>query len=376
MSIAAGLAAIDEYYKEGDRRQVREYQQKLRDADLSILGDRTEATRSGYRDTTETNAARARIRPVQTANQEARLGLEATDLAGQAQRQPDEIATKNIQAGIGLSNAQFNQTQLPTKQKVESNTLEGQLMSSDAALKQLPVKLQQLAVQGVLDQQGQSDVVVGTMGQLIARGDKASAIRFANEVAKQGNVLPSSNGKTFTDIVEVRGGPQGDGFNFVTSDGESRFVPAMAVAGAMQKLKSGKYKFIERGDGSIFAGDESTGRGSLVQDGDPALGARRNSANTPASVQEAEWVMRNKDNPEAMKAWETVRASRGGRKEFVQALMAKGVMGNETQAELASKANMYGSLFDEITKAQGGGAPVTKPQPGQLGSGTWNQWLE
>jgi hypothetical protein len=372
MNIGAGLAALDEYYKEGDRRQVRDYNQRIREADLSILDDRTAATRSGYRDTQEVNAARARLRPGETANALTALGLKTADLAGEAERKSDEIATKNIQARIALDTTQNAHTNLPISLAIQNNTLQGQLETSKAHLANLPGKLQQAALQGVLDQQGQRDVVVGTLGQLLARGDKASALRFSNEVAKQSNVLPNTNGLTFTNIVEGRGGLYGEGYSFVTADGQSKFVPAQAIAGAMQKLKSGKYKFIERGDGSIFAGDESTGRGSLVQDGDPALAARKNSANTPASVQEAEWVMRNKDNPEAMKAWETVRASRGGRKEFVQALMAKGVMGNETQAELASKANMYGSLFDEITKAKGGGAP----QPGQLGSGTWNQWLE
>ena len=100
-------------------------------------------------------------------------------------------------------------------------------------------------------------MVLGTMGQLISRQDKAGALDFANRIAKVGNILPNTNGKTFTDIVPVRkgdNGAPGDGYIFHTSDGGKTFTPVEAISGAMGKLKSGKYKFIERGDGSIFAG--------------------------------------------------------------------------------------------------------------------------
>jgi len=376
MNLGLGLIAADEYFKEGDRRQVRDYQQKLRDADLSILDDRVAATRSGYKNTVAEHEAQAQIRPGQTANTIKRQGLEADDLTGQAERQPAEIQTKTVQAWLNLAGVQNDYNNLPMSLQVKNDTLRGQAMTTADSLKQLPAKLARAATQGVIDQQGQQDVVLGTMGQLIARQDKAGALAFANEVAKQGNLLPNTNGKTFTDIIPVRkggNGAQGDGYIFVTSDGDRRFTPVEAIGGAMQKMKSGKYKFIERDDGSIFAGDEGTGRGSIVQPGDPNISKSGKGGKLPASVQEANWVMANKDNPVAMAAWKEVRSLRGDRRQmFIENLMAKGVMGNEKPEQLSAKAEMYGKLFDEMQRTQGGGGG----QQPTTGQNSWQDWTQ
>lgn len=376
MNIGLGLLAADEYFKEGDRRQVRDYQQKLRDADLSVLDDRTAATRSGYQDTAATNAARAQLRPGQTANAQKRLGLDATNMEAEAERQPVENKTRAVNAAMGLAKAENAQANVPQTLALENNKLYADWKKSQFELEQLPDKLARAATQGLIDEQGQSEVVLASLGKLLANKDKTGALAFANKVAKTGNLLPGTNGKTFTDIVDVNkgeGGAPGDGYVVVTSEGEKRFIPREKFDSAMAAQRSGKYKFIERDDGSIFAGDEGTGRGSIVQPGDPAISRSGRNGNAPASVQEAQWVMQNKNNPEAMQAWEKVRASRGGRKEFVQALMAKGVDGQETPAELREKANAYGALFDEINKTngtggQGGAAPGLGGLDPQIGN--------
>lgn len=375
MNLGLGLLAADEYFKEGDRRQVRDYQQKLRDADLSVLDDKTAATRSGYQDTAATNAARAQLRPGQTANAQARLGLDATNMEAEAERQPTENRTRAVNADMGLVKAENAQANLPQSLRLDNNKLEADVQTSEAMLKQLPAKLARAATQGVIDEQGQAEVVLGTMGKLISRQDKAGAINFANEIAKNTNLLPGTNGKTFADIRGVRkgdNGAPGDGYVFVTTDGDSRFVPIEKVSGAMQSMKSGKYKFIERDDGSIFAGDEGTGQGRVVQPGSPGF-SKSGGGNTPASLQEAEWVIRNKDNPVAMAAWDKVRSLRGdGRQLFIKDMMTKGIMGNETQDQLKSKADMYGKLFDEMLRSNGG-APAAQPR---ASGNTWKSMLE
>lgn len=380
MNLGLGLIAADNYFKEGDARKERDYVQARRDAELSTLDDKTNADRTGYRLRNDQNNANSRLLPNQTKNAESRLRLDAVNLDAEAERQTDDNAAKglaskgsvvnakaaNINAGIGLSNAQNDQDNLPKSLQIKNAGLEIQSQTSAAALAELPEKLARAATQGVIDQQGQSDVVLGNLGQLISRQDKAGALNFANRIAKVGNILPNTNGKTFTDIIPVRkgeNGATGDGYVFHTSDGGKVFTPVEAISGAMSKIKSGKYKFIERGDGSIFAGDEGTGRGALVQDGDPAMLRSRNAKNTPASVQEAEWVMANKDNPTAMAAWNKVRSLRGdGRQLFIKDLMAKSIMGNETPDQLNSKADMYGKLFDEMSRGSGQ-KQATSPAP-------------
>jgi hypothetical protein len=46
MNIGSGLAALDNYYKEGDARKVRNYVHANRYGELSRLGDETAAGRT------------------------------------------------------------------------------------------------------------------------------------------------------------------------------------------------------------------------------------------------------------------------------------------------------------------------------------------
>lgn len=365
MNIGYGLAALDSYYKEGDARKTREYVQAKRDSELSALGDKTDADRSGYQLRSGQNRANTELLPGQTRNAQSRIGLEAADLEGQAQRQPDEIKTKNINAGIGLANAENDQANVPSSLQVKNNTLEGQLMTSEATLKQLPMKLQQLATQGVLDQRGQSDVVLGTMGQLIARQDKAGALSFANDIAKVGNILPNTNGKQFTDIQPVRkgqNGAQGDGYNFVTSDGQSRFVPVEAISGAMGKLKSGEYQFIHTGDGSVYSGNKSTGQITQAYKGDPKA---MRAQHTPAEIQTMEYLVSKGVAKDTNQAWDMVRSSREKtRSSFVMDYVSKNALPGADTNKLSDDA---GKIYDQLRQNQGAvSTPSNSPSAGTV----------
>lgn len=351
MNIGLGLIAADNYFKEGDARKEREYVQAKRDSELSTLGDKTNADRSGYQLRDSQNRANSELLPNQTANAKTRLGLDATELAGQAERQPTEIKTKAAQANIGLANAQNDEANVPSSLQVKNNMLQSQLMTSEADVKTLPGKLQRLAVQGALDQQGQSDVVLGTMGQLIARQDKAGALAFANEIAKQGNILPNTNGKQFTDIVPVRkgqNGAQGDGYLFHTSDGKQVFTPVEAISGAMQKLKSGEYQFIHTNDGSVFAGNKSTGAVQQAYKGDPkALRAQH----TPAEIQTMEYLVSKGVAKDTNQAWDMVRSSREKtRNSFITDYVAKNAMNPNDAQKVAQQA---GQIYDSLRQNQG-----------------------
>jgi len=364
-NLGLGLIAADQYFKEGDARKERQYVQAKRDSELSTLGDKTEADRSGYQLRSGQNKSNLEVLPDQTKNTKSRLGLEATDLAGQAERQPNEIKTKNINAGIGLANAENDQANVPASLQVKNNALETQLQTSDASLKQLPMKLQQLATQGVLDQRGQSEVVLGTMGQLIARQDKDGALAFANDIAKVGNILPNTNGKQFTDIQPVRkgqNGAQGDGYNFVTSDGQSRFVPVEAIS------KNGEYQFIHTNDGSVFAGNKQTGAITQGHQGDTkALRAQH----TPAEVQTMEWLISKGVVKDAPAAWEQVRSAREKtRNSFIMDYVAKNAgMGKDASALQNEAGTMYDALKQNQAPAN---PPSNSPSAGKLGSGAYD----
>jgi len=370
MNIGLGLIAADEYFKEGDRRQLREHQQALRDYERDMLPDKANAERSGYQLRNSQNNANSELLPSQTENAKKRIGLDSAELEGQAERQPTEIKTKGIQAGIGLANAENDQINVPWSLQVKNNGLAGQVLNSEHEIATLPQKLRMAATQGTLSEQGQMDVVLGTMGGLISRNDKAGALRFANEIAKTSEVLPGTNGVTFTDIKPASGGPQGPGYHFITSDGKTIFAPKDAIGGAMQKLQSGKYKFIERSDGSIFAGNEANGRGGIVQGGDPAMLRGKNAQHTPADIQSAEWLMERvpkfKGNPEA--AWDAVRSSKEKtRSSFIMDYVSKNALPGTDSNKMAQEA---GAMYDALRRNQGGGnsapsnsGPVGKVDP-------------
>lgn len=375
--LGLGMIAADSFFKEQEAQKVRDYEQAKRDAELSTLPDKTSADRSGYQLSDARNQAGARLLPQQTDNASARLGLEAGDLQGQADRQPTELAAKKAQAEIGLGTAQNDQANLPSSLQVKNNALQGQLLSSDSELKALPGKLQRAAVQGALDEQGQKDVVMGTLGGLIARQDKAGAIAFANQIAQMPNVLPGTNGRPLADIQPVRKGQvigkdqsggdiqaQGDGYLFVATDGKSHFQPVEAIQAAMGKLKSGDYQFIHTNDGSVFSGNKQTGAVSQVHQGDQKL---LRGQHTPAEVQTMEWLMSKGVAKDANGAWDMVRSAREKtRGAFVADYVTKMRQTDFTRdsATIEKEAN---ELYDR-THVQNG-------KPSASGQTDWSKWM-
>lgn len=375
-----GLQAVDSYFKADDARKVREYQQALREAELSALADKTEAERADYVDRRDAARARTQLRPgetgismvdqgrrlteaqgaaarvgtvEQTRDADAATGLSAAQ--GRRERQPLVNNTEYLKATTGLEDARHNLETQPARQALADTKLTIDMNTTQAELQMLPQKLERLAMQGVLDQQGQSDVVLGTMAELIGRQDKTAVLNFANEIAKRGNILPNTNGKTFTDILPVRAGENGaqaSGYVFITSDGDQKFVPVEAMSAARQKLKSGKYEFRVGRNGEVISGNTATGQVQVVREGNPALGAGR-TGNAPADIQAAEWLVKNKVAPNEAEAWKMVRASKEKtRPAFIQEYVLKsaGVTSPDKAAEEAGK------LWDSVN-----GAP---PRPG------------
>lgn len=367
MNLGLGLIAADEYFKEGDRRKEREYIQRKRDAEMSMLDDKTASDRSAYQLGSARNRSAMATLPQEEANRTTRLGLEGATLAGQQKRQPVEEQTKDIQANMGLSNAQSDQTNQPKAQEVKNNTLQGQVLQSRSDLAMLPEKIRQAAVSGKLNAQGQGEIVLGTLGQLIARQDKNGALEFANQIAKVSDILPNTNGKTFTDITPVRGGKQGDGYNFTTSDGETRFVPVQAIQMAMGKLKSGEYQFIHTGDGSVYSGNKSTGQVTQAFQGNPALTGKQH---TPSEIQTMNYLIENKVARDHNQAWEMVRGAREKtRSSFVMDHVAKNAMPGQDSRKVAEQA---GAIYDDLRKSQGSAADAAKGG----GSPNWNEWTQ
>lgn len=268
MNIGLGLAAADSYFKEGDARRVREFEQARRDSELATMPDQTQARRSDYLDRIGMNSARAALRPGETQNAMTRQQVDSVRVGGELGRVGQEEQTKDAAVDYGLNAAKFKLGRQSQEQKTQGLRLDMAEKGTEADVEQLPRKLSMAAAQGILDQQGQSDMVLGTLGGLLARNDKATALKFSNAISKETGILPNSNGKTFTDITPEQGGEQGDGYRWHTSDGKSVFVPSSSIKGSMDKMKSGKYHFIHTNQGDVFAGNESNGSVKQVYAGD------------------------------------------------------------------------------------------------------------
>ena len=348
MNLGLGLAAADEYFKEGDRRNVRDYEQQKRAAEISTLGDRTAAERTGYQLRTGQNQQGLYLLPGQTAIKQT------------------EQQTAGIQANIGLSNAQNDQDNLSKVQEVKNNTLQGQVLQSRADLDNLPEKIRQATVSGQLSGEGQRDLVLGTLAHYISGNDKTGALDFANRIAKVTDIMPNTNGKTFTDIAPVRGGPEGDGYNFTTSDGITRFVPAKAMQAALGKMKSGEYQFIHDNNGNVYAGNKATGTVTQTHQGDPTLAGRQH---TPAEIQTMEYLVKNGVAKNTAQAWDMVRSSREKtRNSFIMDYVAKSGGLGQDPAKLSEQA---GKIYDEL---RGSLSPAPAAPAAGGSSSNWSDW--
>lgn len=265
MNLAMGLAAVDEYFKEGDRRKTREYTQALRDSELSTLPDATEARRSGFRDTTETNAARARLRPQQTANSARRLGIEGTQLEGVESRLPTTEATLDATAEGALADANFNKQQRPvrqattvatdaaaqstaqfglsqlpvtqettaltnatgldtarTNQVVGQNRNAGAVMLSAAELDQLPTKIAQMKAQGAVDEIGAKAKIIGGIVDAISTGNQSLVTQYVQRSIDTG-LFPEVSGRKVAQVGSTTGADGKPALVAVDANGQEIF---------------------------------------------------------------------------------------------------------------------------------------------------------
>lgn len=270
MNLGLMAVAANAGMKADRDQQVFDYEQKRRESEMSLLDDKTAAERGVYRLRTGLSQQGLDLLPGDTENKKT------------AQR------TAGINANIDLSNAEDERANQPTALKIKDNNRQADLMRSNADLADLPKKLQQASLQGLISEEAQRSVVRGTIGQLLINGDKEGALRFGRQVSLMPNVLTSTNGKPLADFKTVRKGesmgndkggkpiPAPDnGVLFITEDGQAHFNPASAMTADMQRMKSGDYAHVVSNDGTIGMYDKKAGPGTFktVHQGNPKVNA-------------------------------------------------------------------------------------------------------
>jgi hypothetical protein len=235
MSLALGLAAVDEYFREGDRRELRDrdrkrfgWESQRSDAEMSVLGDKTEADRLSYRDRAGESGARMATRPQRTANEIQRLGQESYSLSRAGQRQTKVEDTADAKVDYGFGDAKFNLSQQPTVQETASNTNKVGLQNSASALENTPARLETETNRTTLGlRQSEADLAAqpakiataaaqGTVSQMTAQGQLVSGLYDALQAGNSDIVrtyiqnsintglFPSLKGKTVAEVGSMK----------------------------------------------------------------------------------------------------------------------------------------------------------------------------
>jgi hypothetical protein len=162
--IAAG-AAIDEQKAQelrDQRNQRFDWEKQKAQSELSLLDDKAAAERSGYQNTVGVNAAAKEVRPLETANEKAQLGIDAVSLRNAANRQPTLEQTKDNEAiaAEGVS-------------KVKA-ALQG--VQSD----RIPQLVNNARTQGVIDDAASSKLIGASIADMVDRGDQQGIVSLLN----------------------------------------------------------------------------------------------------------------------------------------------------------------------------------------------------
>lgn len=362
MGIDYGLQLFADYQQAEKQGQIDRLAKAKRDAEMSLIDPETESKRTGFENSSDLSRAQMRVRPGATANQIKRQGNEAIGLETAGERagfelsqEPTRQATIKATEGAGLSAAQTTEANQGIVNQTNTNKAAGGLLQSQAEIEALPEKIHRAKKQGVLDDQGQQDVILGTFGGLVARGDKAAALNFINKLAQHGGFM-DAQGVQFTDIQEMQRGIAGakeDGYLVTSSDGQSDFIPARAIGAAINAQKTGKYHFIERADGSVVAGNEKTGAATVVQNGSQDILEGKTGKSQPAAVATAKWLISSGVAKDATQAWALVKSAQEKTKAaFIMDYVSKNAGMGKDGTTLAAEAQ---KVYEDVKKSMGAG---------------------
>lgn len=389
MSLMMGLSALDEFYREGDRRELRDrdrkrfgWESQRSEAEMSLLGDKTAAERLGYQDRAGESGARIATRPRRTANEIVRLGQEGYSLERAGVRQPMVEDTTDAKVNYALADAKFGLAQQPIVQDTQRNTNEVGLQNSANALQnnparletntnqtmiglnqsradlaQQPMKIAQQAAQGALTQlQAQGQLLSG-LSDAIQTGNPNIVRGYIQDSLNTG-LFPDQKGKTVGEVGSAKGA---DGKPMIVakdSAGQVIFQMSMAelqrVRDAMSKPETMK---VNEGDSVVQV---RGGRVTPLYTAPTSPGkSMEREGKKPVEQQLAEWLIKSRVAPNEAEAWKMVRSSKEkSRASFVQEYVLK-TAGIQDASKAADDA---GKMWDSQNQPQGGGPAAGGPR--------------
>lgn len=340
MNLGYGLAAVDSYFKAGDERKVREYDQAKRDAELSLMDDKVNADRNRLRLESAQSSAGLETLPGQTANTMAKQRYEQADLTAKADRQGLDNAAAMSKSKVAAETARFDEDNL-------ASTLDS------------------MAVKNELSKQEQLDAVLGKLAQTFNANDKPRALDFANTIASASNILPEFNGKTATDITVENGADKlntGPGYRIKFNDGTDLFLAQQTMNDALTRVKgNAKLHFMHDKDtGEVLVGNESTGKVTVARQ--PDLSRVSNNVNKQGPLErDVNYLMASHGMSKEQALATTQSAKTKNRDAFIRdlAIQKAGLGKPVTDADLTA----YGELYDKSKSqsSQSGRGATSKP---------------
>lgn len=388
MNLALGLQAVDEYFREGDRRKTREYQQALRDSELSMLPDKMESERSGYRDRTAENDARAQIRPGQVRNTVEENRQKGVGLEGAGRRQPTVEKKKDLDANYSLAESEFNAaqqpglqetaansnalkqrtvafdlSQAPEKEKIATNKtkVEAALAEQAANPNTLAEMIDVQAGKGLIARDQATVSVLSALAQKVESGDTNGALAFANAVARRSNLLPGTNGMNFVSMTPVANGKDdagntGPGRTLQTDDGRKIFIADATLRNAYRATQGKpEYDFMTTRNGTIAVGDKRSGRLRILHQGKESDGTASSGAATgklPADIQKLQYMVKNGIAANEKEAWAMMQtAKQKSRGTFIQDYVLRNTGMGQDSTKLGEQA---AKIYDDLRRMEGG----------------------
>ena len=267
MNLGLGLIAADQYFKAGDERELRDQRRRrfeqddqVRQAELSLLPDRTTAARSGYRVTDEANQTTLAAVPLTRRSLLAEAAANAVANEGRAARAPTEVtianndaqfrlgqqpttqATAAAQQTLGLGQAQRNLGRMADDQETLDNQA---LIARDLSrfnVRDMPRAIAEKVRAGAISEAQAMPVVHATLADLVTAGDPGEIVRFVNTMAEaRGGANAMKIGG-----VRVEGGnlvfQDATGKDMAQANGMRMAIPLAVLQAAKNRLTKTEFK--------------------------------------------------------------------------------------------------------------------------------------
>lgn len=241
MNLGYGLAALDSYYKEGDARQVRDrteqrfdWEKQKAQSELSLLGDKAAAERSGYQNTVGANAAAAELRPGETANKKAKLGIDSVSLAGDANRQP------------GLEQAKDDEARTTAGAAKVKAALQG------VEVERIPQMVADARMKGAISDATSMNLIGATIADLMDSGNEAGLVSLLNA---QKNASNDPKTTAYPDVAKVSKATDANGTEvLVLKDAGGNTImtkPTSTFKAAQNSMKKREVKEVKPGESLV-----------------------------------------------------------------------------------------------------------------------------